>query len=528
MKAYELLTEAGLQPSEMRKHAGLYIRVLIRKIEDGEPLMVVPEQRKKYGDSVILDRKNIKNILIAWFGKSKFPEIADMNLKSNGDIEPADPKVAALRLVTIDGREITFGALLKTPDFKGGKTFNAGDIGEGMLGAAVTAKFLARDRDITEADVINVIKKLGAGEQIGNNIRGSMSGPSANDTVYYNLSLNQANYNALIGSARNPREMHSEILGALRSAVLFANRNAGIAAALGRIMSDKNKNKVTVNSDGVSDQRGTKADLFLDIDGTTVNLLSLKVGDVKQFGQASGHNFQQLDKFFNETFGVNLPNTLQKYFNKDDAYASFSGIRKVYSRVATELNNELSGKSISLEAKLVERLYRGIQHHATRGEEGTSMVILKTTPNAAGYSELRFGQALRDAMEQVDLDVEVDAPEDSNQAKLEIFGTLDNGSRAMLLRLRSNIKSESRGYVRNIVEMGPLLKVIAAIEKQADAEKDKKPSKPATAKQPAKPTTTVKSAPKASVKAPAAKTVKPVTAAPTKAIKPVKPISTKK
>ena len=36
----------------------------------------------------------------------------------------------------------------------------------------------------------------------------------------------------------------------------------------------------------------------------------------------------------------------------------------------------------------------------------------------------------------------------------------------MLLRMRSNFKSEGKGYVRNIVEMGPLLKMLALIEKK--------------------------------------------------------------
>lgn len=467
MRATEFLFEADLAPSELRKHAGKYIKTLVRKIEDGEPIEIVPDKQPRYGETVILNKENVEFILKAWFGTAEFPDVDKMNLAPNGDVIPADKNVAKLVLTTTAGDELTFGALQKTAEFKGGKTFNAGDIGEGMLGAAVTAKFLARENDITEKDVLNVLKKLGDGELVGkNNMKGSTADKSANDKVYYNLALNQANYNALIGAAKSPSNMHPEILGALRSAVIFANGNAGVAAALNKIIKDKGENSVVVSSDGVSDQTGTKADLFLDVDGTTVNLLSLKAGDVKQFGQASGYNFAQLDKFFNETFGVNIPNDLEADFVDGDPVTSFEATHKVYNMVAQDLQRELSGESTVREASFIERMYRGIKHHATRGDDQATMVILKTTPNAAGYSELQFGQALRDAMENVDLDMTYDAPGQRKPAKIEIFGKSPNGERAMLLRMRSNFKSEGKGYVRNIVEMGPLLKILALIEKR--------------------------------------------------------------
>lgn len=467
MRATEFLTEADLAPSELRKHGGKYIKTLVRKIEDGEPLEIVPDKQSRYGETVILKKENIEAILKAWFGTTEFPDMEKMELAANSDVIPADKNVAKLVLTTTNGDELTFGALQKTAEFKGGKTFNAGDIGEGMLGAAVTARFIARENEITEQDVLNVLKKLGDGELVGkNNMKGSTGDKSANDKVYYNLSLNQANYNALIGAAKSPKNMHPEILGALRSAVIFANGNAGVATAVEQVIKDKNENSITVSSDGVSDQKGTKADLFLDVDGTTVNLLSLKAGDVKQFGQASGYNFKQLDKFFNETFGVNIPNNLEADFVDGDPVTSFEATHKVYNSIAQKLQRELAGDSEVREAKFVERLFKGIQHHATRGNDQTTMVILKTTPNAAGYSELQFGQPLRDAMENIDLDIEYDAPGQRKPAKIEIFGKSPNGERAMMLRMRSNFKSEGKGYVRNIVEMGPLLKMIAAIEKK--------------------------------------------------------------
>ena len=51
------------------------------------------------------------------------------------------------------------------------------------------------------------------------------------------------------------------------------------------------------------------------------------------------------------------------------------------------------------------------------------------------------------------------------QQRLEL-GKGEQGGNQMFLRLRSNFKSEGKGYVRNIVEMGPLLKTIAALKRE--------------------------------------------------------------
>lgn len=469
MRAFEILTEANLAPSELRKHAGKYLKTLIRKIEDQEKIEITPEKQPRYGETVLLKKDNIETILKAWFGKTEFPSVDTMDLSPNGDINPVDKNVAKLMLNTTSGDELPFSAIQKTADYKGGRTFNAGDIGEGMLGAAVTAKFIAREQEITEKDVLAVIKSLGEGELVGkNNMRGSTANSSSNDKVYYNLALNQANYNALVGSATDSKNMHPEILGALRSAVIYANTNTSVADSVKQVIADKGANKITISSDGVSDQKGTKADLFLDIDGSTVNLLSLKAGDVKQFGQVSGYNFKQLDQFFNETFGINIPNDLSADFVDGDPVTSFDAIHKVYNQVAKELESELSGHNVNTEASFIERLATGIKHHATRGDNDTSMVILKTTPNAAGFTELKFGKRLRDALENIDIEVEYSAPGQRQPAKIKLYGESPEGERAMLLQLRSSFKSEGKGYVRNIVEMGPLLKMLAQIEKKMD------------------------------------------------------------
>jgi hypothetical protein len=491
MRAKEILTEAGLAPAAMRRHSGKYLKKFIAKIKAKEPLEIVPDMQARFGEKVILKQSSAKKLLQAWFGTTSFPSDDQLNVTSNGDLIPFDKNVASVELETTTGEKLQQGFFQKTAEFKeGSKDFNSGDITEGALGAAVMARFLSRKEAITEQQVLDIIQQLGAGERVGkNNIKGTVQGKSANDKIYFNLSLNIASYNALYGAAKSG-EVHPDILGAIRSSVLFANHNTGVKAALEKIISDKSSNRVTVNADGVSNQRGVKADIFLDLDGTNINLLSLKAGDVKQFGQGSGYNFDALDGFMNDTFGLRVSPALKKKFVDGDVDTSFEAIHKVYAAIASELESEVAGHNINMEASLIERLYKGVRHHATKGADDTSMVILKTTPNAPGYVQLQFGQALRDAMENIDLDVVSSAPGGREPAKIEIWGTGLNElkGRSMFMRMRSNMKSEGGGYIRNIIEMGPLLKNLASIEQQSEVRKPGGKAKPAVAATPEKPT----------------------------------------
>lgn len=468
MRANEFifLVEANLANNELRKHSGKYLQVLLRKIQDGKPIEIIPSKHKHYGEQVIIKKTGANALLKAYFGSTKFPELDDMDIGVNGDIKPvADPNKVGLE--TTDGEPIVISSFQKTPDYKSGRDFNAGDIGEAALGAAVYAKFIARDKDINEKSILDIFAKLEGGELQGkSNLKGSITGKSSNDSVYYNLALNMTSYKAMVGAGTSG-EVHPEILGAIRSAVLYANTNEAVSAALQHILKDENANSVIVNADGVSDQT-VKADLFLTIDGTTINLLSLKAGDVKQFGQQSGYNFQALESFFSTTFGVNIDNRLKDNFVSGDPVQSFEAIHTIYNAVGKQIQQELAGDIASKEVSFIERLYRGISHHATKSDDKTSMVILKTTPNVPGFSSLQFGSALRDAMNDINMYVTYEAPGQRKPAKIEIFGRhKDDNKDLMFLRLRSNFKSEGKGYVRNIVEMGPLLKKIATVQKSS-------------------------------------------------------------
>jgi hypothetical protein len=274
------------------------------------------------------------------------------------------------------------------------------------------------------------------------------------------------------------------------NAVKYANTSRRAQVAVDKAMLDPKQNLVEVVSDGANpeNQTTTKVDLKILYDGTITRLLSLKAGGVKQFGQVSGGVFENLCQFFYETVGIQVSEHLKQEFqfrtpvgerDKTAAQYNFSEgpFNKLYDFVAQELkNNVLTNDDTKKEFQLVEKIYNNIVLHATRLEQGVTMVILglnKSTP----YKELAFDTRLYEALTLYDLQMKYT----KGTMSIEIYGVLLKDRAAK--KLGSNVDeldSKARlisfttrmmgGSVRNLVEMGDLLKNLADIEKLDAAE----------------------------------------------------------
>ena len=72
MRADEFLVEAGLENSQLRKHSGKYLQVLINKIKAGDPLEIVPDKQARFGDKVIVDASAADDLLMVTFVLKNF------------------------------------------------------------------------------------------------------------------------------------------------------------------------------------------------------------------------------------------------------------------------------------------------------------------------------------------------------------------------------------------------------------------------------------------------------------------------
>jgi len=474
------LTESGIGPVDLKKYAGKYLDVLIGMINTGQLIELEGPSRDTYGKKVKFQPSDAEMLSNLFYGTPTVPDDkSEVNVDDRGFLIPVNKLPRSIQL-TIDGTDnkVSTANVYKTPEMKGGtKDFNTGDVGEAFLGAATVAKFQKVGETITEEDVLDVLSKMEVVRE-NKNKRGTLTTTSGNDKVDYVLVLNQTSFSSLQKSL-STKKLAPQMVGLNRSSVEWANTSSALKEAINISTSDPQSNKITVNSDGVSDQKGTKADLFLSIDENTIELLSAKAGDVKQFGQVPGNSYEKVQTLFKSIFGINISDRYIEQMNGSVAKDNYPIFKEVYKDVADALTNELQGNTPA-EVKFVKRLYTGISHHASLNDPKVSMVILKATPNSPGFTELTFGPELAEAMEQFDLQVvhQMDPP------KIQIHGR-PIGTEAikevkgdtLLIQVRTNMKGDSSGgYIRSVIEMGKLLKSIAKVEYEV---KNSEPTQPA-------------------------------------------------
>lgn len=439
----------------------------------------------------------------------------------------------------IDGERVKTGNLLKNEAVKGSLVPNKGDIAEAVLGSAIAAKFAAGGKTVTINDVVNVLKKVVASGKAVGETNYAEAG-IVEDTYIFTLTLNSASLKPLKmwideeDPMSDPKdfelvtkfEVDSKVVKSLqlqiKHAVEYANSNKRAIRAVDKAKLElEGKNEIRIISDGgdAANQTSTKVDLKLEYDGKPQRLLSLKAGTVKQFGQGSGGGWDQVSNFFEtvlkfrlddglkEKFGFVDPKGRNDYLKINYATGPFA---KLYSEMAKQAMEYTKGDDAAKEYKLVQHVYDGINFHATRGEENVTMVILSPSAKIA-YKELAFDARLLAALELYDLQV-VNQPGLATH-RISIIGNLKTEeaidtlgkdgavnipSKAVLVDLSSRMTG---GTVRNMIEMGSLLKDLANIEnldkshanvaKAEPEEPAAEPEAPAQPKPPADPNATI-------------------------------------
>ena len=392
----------------------------------------------------------------------------------------------------------------KDEKIKGVLKPNMGNVSEALIGCAVAAKFIKQGGTVTEKDLVEI------GKQLARN-GGVIQAKAGKDTLDFKVSIpfmdRKAFYAWLGEDSRGkslqdykvPAESVSLIERRAKIAVEYANTSKRVATAVEEATQDPNNNKVDVISDGgeKENQSTTKVDLKILIDGkeSAKRLLSIKAGNVSQFGQVTGVNFEHASEFFSGSVGIQIPQTLKKYF-----YAIPFGARGVEDQKEYNFENgylmafqnafkQLSARSRSDQAGLIEDVFQGLLHHLTRKEEGVEMVILDPDGKKA-FRELSFGPEFEAALRQLQLVVT-----ESNRDKgynISIYG-FPVGSIAKkyvpsrkdadskLVDLTSQFKD---GSIRNMVGMGSLLKNIADIENHIEKVQKQQDAVPNTTQAP--------------------------------------------
>ena len=248
-----------------------------------------------------------------------------------------------------------------------------GNVGEFILGAAVTAKFLAGSSPASINDVHQVIRDTVAGNLTKSFIRSE--GKVSDKITFRNVIANQKNIKDITDVESLTQSMANEISAALK----FANSDQ-YATKLSRIFATNGRpDEILVETIGEEDQSSNKADIILKYikpNGETKTLrpISLKIG-TNLVGQGSPRTFENMKLFFAD-LGITIPE-MPDYEQNVNA-----GVQKVLQYVADDLNDLTAGNDDTKEATLIRKVSDFLNKHAALNDPKLIIVNL----NKGDYS----------------------------------------------------------------------------------------------------------------------------------------------
>jgi hypothetical protein len=451
-----IINETALSPSGLQP---VYLKNLIDLV--GKELPVVPGQQDKLGPTVVL-APEMKQVLQDIYDSTGGKTGAGNYLIIPGPF----PK-----LITTTGKKISLSALEKSPAIKGkDQDYGVGDIGEIALGVAAGARFLNAGKPINYAQFV------GLANQLTPSIIRSKSGKALDSLqLLYtgrikHESGKEDNFTLVVMAPgrsikefanfmKNPKDLPPAVQGTILSAIDYANGSERITAGVQQTSANPDTNTIEVSCDGVSNQKGTKADLVMTIDGSRIHLISAKAGP-SQLGQASGHQWAKQEQFFQTVFGVDIAPYAQAWGKTNEEH--LDALQQIWSRLVIPKVQQLTGgDSVQKEKILIRSLANGLIRYSnnTNAETGevetVDIVKLLTDPGSPGYSLLRIDSRLTAALEKTDLYGE---PTKNGQG-IQVSGQV-NGKKSLLFKARSYYSPAGK-VVRTIIEGGPLLDELA-------------------------------------------------------------------
>ena len=226
------------------------------------------------------------------------------------------------RFITSTGDEIALSQFLKTEEYKGGRVdYNKGNVAELIFAAAIFARFTTRTKRVMEDDIKKIIFDRRVKANPGNMIEMAPNkGIKIKDKVELKWGMSGNNHRAVINPALWPVWSLSDNSGdnLVAASCNYAN-SANVTSWSNLVYENGSYNEITILAEGEEDQKETKVDvrvLITDQDGNPepVNInVSLKKGNVGQFGQFGGVTYEVQKEVWGSSFGIEPPLEKAKY-----------------------------------------------------------------------------------------------------------------------------------------------------------------------------------------------------------------------
>ena len=360
---------------------------------------------------------------------------------------------------------------------------NKGDLAEAILACGVAAKFNNPDAVVTKTAIEKMLSRVLATRKTQLERDDKVSAKTTvkvSDTITLSVGIRKREWD-FISDKRNWELIDWQF----DSVAKYCNTYKRIKRYSQMLYKNNKENKIVVDADGLTDQKGTKADIKVKIDNKVVNMqMSLKVTGGDQIGQMSGVPFDKQVKLF-ELLGVDVTPARKKYdelINKVDIGLAFThrdetktglgrqihlAVREANLVVHKEAKKQLDAKMKAKDAKFIDQVTDFLRKAATGNDPTIEVVKLSTK----GFKRAKFGkkyvQNVKDAMPHLKVDVNKQPEGDAETVIYDSRIGKSNSAAARLFKIRGKIIFESKTtktegyhlkiYVRNLIESGDLM-----------------------------------------------------------------------
>lgn len=431
---------AALSLSELRKRPGR-IETLVSKLKLKEPLLTV-SNKKIVCDALIANQE------LYTIDDRNYAKVVDMirNSKINNNVQ----------LRVLGGGLVKLTELLKSADFggagasaSGATRGNRGDMAEAIFASAIVARFVHKNTPVTSIRVHDILDKIQSTKQQQTiAFKSKNVNDSIQDDVIFILGLAIANLKAL-----QDKGIRDSLEDVVQSSIKYANSK--IVSDWAKLLYENNVyNLIEVIADGIGDQTGTKVDVRLKVDSIPTNInVSLKAGDVKQFGQVGGSGFDKQEYLWEKLCGLKLTHIKNGYEELRVNKKPEKALELAYKTAADEFNRNYRSKKDSI----LNSFSEGILFFSTLHEESVTLVQL----NKSDAKIYNFGK-LKSILTSENIELEAVYHGTKSWPEFHIVDKKNPNNILLVVRTKAENKSNGEIYIRNYVEKGPLMGKLVA------------------------------------------------------------------
>ena len=339
---------------------------------------------------------------------------------------------------------------------------NRGDVAEALMGAAVCATFATRPfTPITDSYIDLYLDKVLKKESLSDSFNVKNLKTQVEDSITFSISL-PTKALAFIKDSSN-RKLVKDLYA---STLSYVNGNRELQTKAAELYKDNRKNDIIVSSAGTLNQKGTKADITIMIDGKPqTKQISLKVSGGDQFAQFGGASWDTQLSLFTESLGLNI-SSAEASFNKAlefyNAEARFTDRGKSTKDMMAYLKNaariSYTAASQSMQTKINDvnfkkLLAQFIRKGATLNDPNIEIVKLALGAAKSQSFGEQFNSTVQSMKLSVSLSIKGDPTISLNASLLDRSGPL--------ISIRAKFEAPSRStssgkvystYMRNYIE----------------------------------------------------------------------------